>query len=355
MTSLRALAPAKINLGLFVGPTRADGRHELVSVMQSISLTDELTLEPASPGFGEERLAGQAPCAEPDARQAAAGGPGADEVLCPGAPGLAGPANLAARALAAFRRESGWDPGPLRLTIEKRVPVAAGLGGGSGDAAAALRLAARASGLDDGSLLERPAAHASGLGDGSLLERLAAELGADVPAQVAPGRWLALGAGERLRALPDPVEPFGVLVLPLAYGLSTAAVYAEADRMGIARTGEQLAECCERLREALAEGAQLPGEELLENDLQRAAVSLCPPIADALAQARAAGADVVLVSGSGPTALGLFGGTDGPERARTAAEGLAGRDPRPVAAVPVGAAFARVARVRNNGPLNPQQ
>lgn len=300
-SSFRALAPAKINLGLFVGPTRADGRHELVSVMQSISLADELTLEPA-------------------------GGSSAQEVLCPNAPELARPDNLAARALTAFRRETGWDPGPLRLTIEKRVPVAAGMGGGSGDAAAALRLAA----------------HASGFQDGPLLARLAVELGADVPAQVVPGRWLALGAGERLRALPDPAEPFGVLVLPLAHSLSTAAVYAEADRMGIARSLEQLAERRERLSEALAAGAQLPDEELLENDLQRAAMSLCPPIAEALAQARTEGADVMLVSGSGPTALGLFGGTDGPARARAAAERLAGRVPRPIAAVPVGQAFAQV-------------
>ena len=99
------------------------------------------------------------------------------------------------------------------------MPVAAGLGGGSGDAAAALRLAAAA----------------SGLGDERLLLELAAELGADVPAQVRPGRWLASGAGERLQALPDPSAPFGVLVLPVAARLSTAAVYEQADRMGIAR------------------------------------------------------------------------------------------------------------------------
>jgi len=187
---LRALAPAKINLGLFVGPTRADGRHEIVSVMQSISLADELTLEPA-----------------PDAEH--------DQVVCPGVTGE----NLAARALALFREATGWDAGSVRLEIDKHIPVAAGLGGGSADAAAALRLARAA----------------SGLGDEDLLLVLAGELGADVPAQVAPGRWLASGAGELLQALPDPFSPLGVLVLAGAAQLSTAEVYAAADRLGIAR------------------------------------------------------------------------------------------------------------------------
>ncbi|HZL48256.1 MAG TPA: hypothetical protein VFC30_04495, partial [Solirubrobacteraceae bacterium] len=172
----RALAPAKINLGLFLGPTRPeDGKHELVSVMQSISLSDELTLEPAPAGAEE------------------------DEVFCPEIPG-APSENLAGVALGAFRAATGWDAPPLRLTIVKRIPVAAGLGGGSADAAAALRLAR----------------YASGLGEEQLLHELAAALGADVPAQIAPGRWLAAGAGERLRELPPPSRPFGVLVLPLA-------------------------------------------------------------------------------------------------------------------------------------------
>ncbi len=118
----RALAPAKINLGLFLGPTREDGKHELVTVMQSISLADELTLEWAPAGVEE------------------------DEVLCPG---VSGPPveNLAAAALRAFREATSWGGAPLRLKIDKRIPVAAGLGGGSADAAGALRLARHASGL----------------------------------------------------------------------------------------------------------------------------------------------------------------------------------------------------------------
>ncbi|HEX5224140.1 MAG TPA: hypothetical protein VFW29_03315, partial [Solirubrobacteraceae bacterium] len=196
MSAYRALAPAKVNLGLFVGPRRdSDGRHELVTVMQSISLADELTLQAAPAGSTE------------------------DVILCEGVPGP-GSENLAASALRAFRAGTGWDAPPRLLSITKRIPVAAGLAGGSADAAATLRLA-----------------HvASGLGDDALLAEIAAELGADVPAALRPGRWLARGAGEVLEPLPAPRSQLGVLVLPLARELSTAAVYAEADRAGVQRT-----------------------------------------------------------------------------------------------------------------------
>jgi len=302
MSVLRALAPAKVNLGLFLGPTRAqDGRHELVTVMQSISLADELTL-------------GEAPA-----------GAAHDEVVCPG---VAGPPaqNLAARALAAFRASTGWQAPPLRLRISKRIPVAAGLAGGSADAAAALRLAR----------------HASGLGDEQLLLTLAAELGADVPAQVSPGRWLATGAGEHLEALPDPnPESFGLLILPSAAGLSTAAVYAEADRLGLARSREQLEDRRRALKAALELSAAVPAAgELLDNDLQRAAISLCPDIARTLKQVRDAGADIALVSGSGPTVVGLFPHANGLGRAQRAAAGLQGHVPAPICTTPVDASSA---------------
>ncbi|HXA55658.1 MAG TPA: hypothetical protein VNV37_12360 [Solirubrobacteraceae bacterium] len=297
---LRALAPAKINLGLFLGPTRADGRHELASVMQSISLADELTLQVAP---------------DPDTDS--------DAVVCPGVPGP--PAeNLAAAALAAFRAATGWDAPPLQLSIVKHVPLAAGLGGGSGDAAAALRLAVAA----------------SGLGDHDLLQELARTLGADVPAQVCPGRWLARGAGEQLQALPDPIVPLGVLVLPVARPLSTADVYAQADRMGLAREEAELADSHRALAAALIDGSPLPPAGLLRNDLEDAARTLCPEIDAALLDARAVDADVTLVSGSGPTALGLFAGSRGPARARAAARALAERVPAPLAADAVVASFA---------------
>jgi 4-diphosphocytidyl-2-C-methyl-D-erythritol kinase len=302
----RALAPAKINLGLFLGPTREDRRHELVTVMQSISLADELTLEWAGAGAEE------------------------DEVLCPGVSGPPRPGSPPA-ALAAFREATGWEEPPLRLSIDKRIPVAAGLGGGSADAAAALRLAR----------------HASGLGDDRLLHELGAQLGADVPAQIAPGRWLATGAGEVLERLPDPnPEWFGLLILPFGAELSTAAVYAEADRLGVGRPAAELEDRRGALRAALELSAPVPAaSELLENDLTQAAISLCPEIAAALVQAREAGAELALVSGSGPTVVGLFPHANGLGRAQRAAAALGGRLPAPVCATPVDAPFARVTSV----------
>lgn len=292
---LRTLAPAKINLGLFVGPTRADGKHELVSVMQPVSLADELTLEGAADG---------------------------DEVVCPGIEGE----NLAARAIELFRQATGWQERPLRLSIDKRIPVAAGMGGGSADAGAALRLMQAV----------------SGVGDMDLLLALAAELGADVPAQITPARTLATGAGELLEPLPDPFSPVGVLVLPQANGLSTAAVYAKADSMQPPRDARYLAERREGLRAALALGTALPGRVLLANDLQDACQSLSPEVAPTLAQAQEAGAEHAFVSGSGPTVIGLFARANGPERARRAAAALADRLPAPIAAETVDAAFAAV-------------
>jgi 4-diphosphocytidyl-2-C-methyl-D-erythritol kinase len=321
MSAYRALAPAKVNLGLFLGPPRAaDGRHELVTVMQSISLADELRLESAA-------SAGDADDA--NGAHGAKGADGADEVLCPGLPG-AGEDNLAARALAAFRAATGWSAPPQRLTIAKRIPVAAGLGGGSADAAGALRLARLA----------------SGLGDETLLRELGASLGADVPAQIAPGRWLASGAGELLEPLPDPLPALELLVLASHAQLPTAEVYAEADRLGLGRDSRELDRRREQLRAALELGAPLPAaRELLHNDLQQAAISLYEPIARALAELADAGADELLVSGSGPTALALFGHANPSGRAQRAAASLAGHAPAPIRARSVDASFAQAERV----------
>jgi 4-diphosphocytidyl-2-C-methyl-D-erythritol kinase len=308
MSGYRALAPAKVNLGLFVGSARtSDGRHELVTVMQSISLADELRLTPAAAGAAE------------------------DEVSCPAVPGPPG-RNLAAAALRSFRAATGWDAPPVRLEIAKRVPLAAGLGGGSADAAATLRLAR----------------HASGLGDEELLRELGAALGADVPALLTPGRWLAAGAGERLHRLPDPSPRLELLLLPLASELPTASVYAEADRLGPGREGYELVERYQQLLAAFGRGVPLPDDEqLLVNDLQPAAVSLCPPVAEALMAARTAGAEQVLVSGSGPTVVGLFERTRpcsraAPGPAERAAARLRGRMPAPICATSVGPACASV-------------
>ncbi|MFN8214994.1 MAG: hypothetical protein U0R71_00200 [Solirubrobacterales bacterium] len=245
-------APAKLNLCLYLGRRRGDGLHELCSLFEPLALADLITITDA------ER----------------------DEVRCPGVAGE----NLAARALAALR-EAGWARGPLRIEIEKRVPVAAGLGGGSGDAAAVLRLAA-------GEVAELPA--------------IAARLGADVPSQLRPALALVRGFGERVEPLPAPAG-HAALLLPDGGGLSTAAVFAEADRLGLGRPEAELEHLAGQLREVAGAGASpLAYPELLVNDLEPAARSLRPAIGEALAALRGAGAPLALLSGSGPTAVGLF-------------------------------------------------
>jgi 4-diphosphocytidyl-2-C-methyl-D-erythritol kinase len=260
---LSALAHGKVNLSLFVGAPRADGLHPLVSVVQAVTLADTVTMEPAA----------------------------VDEVICPGVDGP----NLAGRALAAFRAATGWDA-PQRITIEKRIPVAGGMGGGSADAAAVLRLAADAAG---------------GV-EPQLLHELAFTLGADVPSLLEPGRVLMTGAGEHVERLPDP-DPFGVVIVPSDQPLSTPAVYAEFDRLGGARPA---AELDARATEARAGEPSPP-----VNDLQDAARALCPAIDHVIRRVAATGADVTLVSGSGPTVFGVF---DDPGRARAAAATLPG-------------------------------
>ncbi len=216
-----------------------------------------------------------------------------DEVVCPGVEGE----NLVARALAALR-ERGWRHPPLRVEIEKRIPVAAGLGGGSADAAAILRLAA---------------------GEVAGLDEIALELGADVPSQLRPALALVRGAGERVERLPEPAS-HAVVLLPGGGGLATAAVFAEADRLGLGRTAEELDELEGGLRAAAGAGASpLAFPELLVNDLEPAACSLRPDIGDALDALRAAGAPHALLTGSGPTAFGLF---DTLAAAQEAASGL---------------------------------
>jgi len=261
-------APAKLNLCLFLGPRRDDGLHRLCSLFEPLTLADSIEVSEASQ----------------------------DEVVCPGVAGE----NLAARALSGLR-ERGWRSPPLRIAIEKRVPVAAGLGGGSADAAAVLRLAT---------------------GEVADLAELAAELGADVPSQLVPALALVRGVGERVERLPEP-EPHAVVLLPDGGGLSTAEVFAEADRLGLGRGDGELDEIAGRLRAAVGAGASpLAYAELLANDLESAARSLRPRIGDALDALRAAGAPLALLTGSGPTAFGLF---EDLGAARNAAERL-GRD-----------------------------
>jgi 4-diphosphocytidyl-2-C-methyl-D-erythritol kinase len=291
MKILNTEARAKINLCLFVGPKRPDGRHEVVTLMDSLALCDDVSLV-----LGDPALA-------------------ADTVVCPG---VEGP-NLAAEALAAFRKETNWDAPPVRLEIVKRIPIAAGMAGGSADAAAALRLAAEAADLDD---------H-------RWLEDIAAGLGADVPSQVRGGLVLATGVGARLRRLEDRLD-YSVVVLPVAAELSAAAVYEEADRLGLARDSLGLARSLTRVQAALSSETVL---ERVHNDLQDAARSLCPAIDTALESALAAGADHAFVSGSGPTVLALFSEEGHRERAVATHAALVaeGRTPAPILTQPAGA------------------
>jgi 4-diphosphocytidyl-2-C-methyl-D-erythritol kinase len=293
MNPLITEARAKINLCLFVGPTRPDGRHEVVTLMDSLTLYDDVRM-----------LAGGA-------------GQRADEVVCPGLDGD----NLAAAALAAFRERTGWDGPPVRLEITKRIPIAGGMAGGSADAAAALRLAAEASGFSDS----------------WALEEIAAGLGADVPSQIRGGLMLATGEGTRLRPLAIGL-PYSVIILPLDEQLRTADVYAEADRLGIPRDPLGLARSLTRMQAALSAETIL---DHLANDLQDAARSLCPAIDATLEAALAAGADSAMVSGSGPTVLAIFADVGHRERATTAHAALSagGRSPEPILARPAGPIF----------------
>ncbi len=244
-------APAKLNLCLYLGARREDGLHELCSLFEPLALADLIEVSEAAE----------------------------DEVICAGVEGE----NLAMRALVALR-ERGWQSPPLRVEINKRTPVAAGLGGGSADAAAVLRLAT---------------------GDVAGLEQLAAELGADVPSQLTPALALVRGAGERIERLPEP-QSHAVVLLPDGGGLSTAEVFAEADRLGLGRSDQELAELAQHLREAAGSGASpLAYSELLVNDLEPAARSLRPEIGAALETLCDAGAPLALLTGSGPTAFGL--------------------------------------------------
>jgi 4-diphosphocytidyl-2-C-methyl-D-erythritol kinase len=198
----------------------------------------------------------------------------------------------------------------VRIESEKRIPVAAGLGGGSADAAAVLRLAG-----DEV--------------DG--LSELAAELGADVPSQLDQAFALVGGAGDVVEPL-SPPRHFGVVLIAADDGLSTAEVYVEAHRLGLGRDPEELNSIAGELREAAGHGASpLEYHELLVNDLAHAALSLRPAIGGALTALKDAGAEVALVTGSGPTAFGVF---DDIAAADAAAGQLAPRFARAIVAGP---------------------
>jgi 4-diphosphocytidyl-2-C-methyl-D-erythritol kinase len=244
-------AYAKINLALVVGPLRADGKHEVATVLQRVDLADEVEVERATAlsveGFAED--------------------------------------TLVRRALELVAGAAGVEP-RWAARIVKRIPVAAGLGGGSSDAAAALQLA--------NDLLPAPLA-------GDRLAELAASLGSDVPFFLAPGPQLGTGDGTTLEPLDLPADYAVVLLLPNgAVKQSTAAVYARFD--GGSGFGER--------RDALVAAiTQRDLAALPPNDLDSS------PLAGDLCELGAFRADV---SGAGPAVYGLFADREQADRAAAA-------------------------------------
>lgn len=251
------LAPAKINLCLRVGERRADGFHRVATLFAAIGLHDRIQLEPADEtvveGFGED--------------------------------------TLVRRALEALGETR-------RVRLEKRIPVAAGLGGGSSDAAAVLR-ALRG---------RRPVAG---------LYEIARGLGSDVPFFLS-GLETALGTGrgDVLQPLPDFPRSYGIVLVPSATGLSTADVYSACTPNPIfaAARGDLI-----RGVHTARNAHDVAG--LVANDLEPAALGLRPDLAESLDALRSAGALAAAVSGSGPTVFGIFADADA---ARLAGDRIAG-------------------------------
>lgn len=250
MAEHRRLCPAKVNLYLKVLDRRPDGYHELITVMQPLSLADELEVRPG-----------------PDLRL---------ECDQPEVP--AGPQNLVWRAAQQFGAACGQEP-RYHFRLAKKIPVAAGLGGGSSDAAGALVA------LND--LAGQPLEMAT-------LQTLAAELGADVPFFLRDGPAVGRGIGTELSDLDLP--PYWYVLLNPGVELSTAWVYAHLDLKALAERGAPFRDCWD---------GEHP-ETWVANDLESVTLARFPELRDLLAQIAQAGALVQGMSGSGPTLFGLF-------------------------------------------------
>ena len=243
---MRAPAPAKLNLALVVGPVRADGKHEVATVLQRVDLGDRVAIAPA-PALTVEGFAGD---------------------------------TLVRRALEGLAAAAGVEP-RWCATITKRIPVSSGLGGGSSDAATALRLA-------NGSLVEP-------LPPGELAA-LAARLGADVPFFLTSGPQLGLGDGSELRPLELPQDYWVLLVLPSGVAKeSTASVYARFDADDGADGWEERRSALDERLADVSRSRDLAG--LPPNDL------LSSPLAAELLGLGAFRSDV---TGAGPVVYGLF-------------------------------------------------
>ncbi|MEV7754175.1 4-(cytidine 5'-diphospho)-2-C-methyl-D-erythritol kinase [Streptomyces griseofuscus] len=256
--SVTVRVPAKVNVQLAVGAARPDGFHDLANVFLAVGLYDEVTVTPAD----ELRVT----CAGPDAAQVPL-----DRT------------NLAARAALALAARRGIEPN-VHLHIDKGIPVAGGMAGGSADGAGALLACDRLWG--------------TGASRAELLA-ICAELGSDVPFSLVGGAALGVGRGELLTGL-DVGGTFHWVFAMAERGLSTPAVFREFDRLA---EGRRIPEpvASQDLLDALAKGDADALAAAVTNDLQPPALSLFPELAATLAAGRAAGALACLVSGSGPT------------------------------------------------------
>ena len=281
-------APAKVNLHLGVGPRRADGFHEVITVLQAVSLYDELTVTalPPADGAGEGNGADEAEVAAiVEISGEGAVGPAGDPAVVP-----TGTDNLAVRAALLVARAAGLRGRRIHLAMAKGIPVAAGMAGGSADAAAAL--------------VACDALWGTGL-SAETLAGLAAQLGSDVPFPLTGGTALGVGRGEQLSPVTSACEYHWVFALADG-GLSTPAVYREFDNhpyaaAGRTHDGRTEPTPADAVLAAVATGDPAELGAALCNDLQDPAIRLRPSLGAVLAEGRTLGALGALVSGSGPT------------------------------------------------------
>ncbi len=281
-------APAKVNLSLLVGPGGPSGYHEIFTVFVPVDVYDVLSFaleaKPASKGPGELHVKAHAIEAE---------------------------ANIVAHALRALERHTGW-VFTGQVTIDKGIPLAAGMGGGSTDAAMALQVGAQ---------LLREAGGPAPSDDE--LHRLAQGLGADVPFFLDPRPAIGRGRGDLLEPLSLPELP--LLLIFTDQPLSTARVYREFDAQNVA---EILADFSSRSSEAEEQWrrVQTVGEVagLLRNDLEETSCNLLPGLCDAKDTLLQEGALGALMSGSGPTIYGVCASREDAEAlcAKVSADGM---------------------------------
>ena len=274
-------AAAKINLHLGVGAPRADGFHPLTTVYQAVGLCDDITVgETIEPGGWELELSAS------------------DWVDAGGVP--ADSHNIVYRAAVLLAHHHGREVSG-RVVIDKAIPVAGGLAGGSADAAAALVALDRLWDVDTS--------------DDDLL-RIAGELGSDVPFALFGGTALGTGRGEIVEPLDDTGTWWWVLV-PSLEGLSTPAVYRHFDELR--PDAPTIPTSADDVITAVASGEPLALARALHNDLQEAAIDLRPDLGELIVRGESEGALRGIVSGSGPTCAFLCGS---PDEARAVAAGL---------------------------------